>query len=149
MSFWKSTRTFELDTLVHAPVEQVRQLFADPRLWIRLHPLITEIEEEAENPGFFRIRETVRVAGIPIDNRYRARITPHDAGVDSEAWSAPAIHLDNRLRWYAEGSSTRIRETCHVEAPSPLAAYVTRTAQRAHREQLERVGETLDGAAQT
>lgn len=147
MSLWKSQRSFEIDTLVQAPVERVRALFADPQRWIRLHPLIQEIIEEAGNPGFFQIREVVRFAGIPIDNRYRARIAPHDAGVDSEAWSSPAIHVDNRLRWFAEGSATRIREACSIEAPAPLADYVTRTARRAHEEQLDRVRDTLDTAA--
>jgi ligand-binding SRPBCC domain-containing protein len=148
MSLWKSRRSFEIDTLVRAPLERVRALFADPQRWVRLHPLIQDLVEEAENPGFFQIRELVRFAGIPIDNRYRARIARHDAGVDTEAWSAPAIHVDNRLRWFAEGSSTRLRETCSIEAPAPLAGYVTRTARRAHEQQLERVRATLDGATQ-
>lgn len=144
MPFWITERRFEIDTLVRAPVDHVRSLLDDPRKWVGFQPLILSIEEEPSRPGFYRIAERLRVAGIPMRNEYRARIAPHEGGVDSEAWSAPFIHVDNQLRWTAEGSSTRLSETSRLEGPAPLMGYVLRTARHAHMAMLERIRDEIE-----
>lgn len=143
-SFWKSEREFDIAVLIARPVEVVRGLLAEPLAWVGLQPLVTAVIKEPDRPGFFTISERLTFAGVPMNNRYRARISPHHDGVDSEAWSAPAIHLQNRLRWVAEGAATRLSENVRIEAPWPFMSYVVRTARSAHLAMLERIRDAAE-----
>lgn len=144
MSLWKAERTFDIDTLIRAPLEKVRSLLDDPQKWVRFQPLVIGIAGEPSRPGFYRLTERLEIAGLPVQFGYRARIEPHADGVDSEAWSVPFIHVDNRLRWTTEGSATRLSERSHLEGPAPLMSYVLRTAQRAHMAMLERIRDEIE-----
>lgn len=145
MSFWIAERSFDIDTLIRAPLAEVRSFLDDPQKWVGFQPLILGITEEPSRPGFYRIKERLEVAGVPVKFGYRARIEPHDGGVDSEAWTAPFIHVANRLRWTAEGSSTRLSESSHLDGPRPLMSFVLRTAKTAHIAMLERIRREIEG----
>lgn len=147
MSFWLSQRRFEIEALVRAGTAEVRGAFADPTWWLRLHPLITGVVERPPGSGLYDITERVPFAGLSIPNQYRVRSSPHEHGVDSEAWSVPAIHITSRLTWTAEGEATRIREATWIDVPAPVARFVARTARRAHVEQLDRIRSALEATA--
>lgn len=147
MSFWLSSRGFELQIKVRARLDVVRAAFADPTRWLRHHPLITDVVEQPEGSGIYQVTERVPFAGLPIPNRYRVRSAPHEHGVESEAWSAPSIHITSSLTWAEDGEATRIREVTQIKVPFPVASFVARTAEKAHVEQLERIRTLLEEEA--
>jgi hypothetical protein len=130
--------------LVRAPEGEVRDFLSDPRAWILLQPLVRGLDPQPGEPGLYRVTERLKLLGIPVPHRYRAKVVPHDAGVDSEAWSVPFIHLRNLIRWAPVSDGTRVQETVRVTAPAPLVGYVCRTAERAHRTMLERIGAAVE-----
>ena len=133
-----------IDRIARVPVDAVRRLFADTERWVRLQPLVIDMRAETDQPHCYRITDRLRFLGVPFRHHYRARIEPHAEGVDSEAWSRPAIHLRNRITWVAEGEHTRIEESVRVEAPRTLLRLTIKTARRAHGEMLDRICAELE-----
>ncbi|MFO0590416.1 MAG: SRPBCC family protein [Polyangiaceae bacterium] len=148
MAFWMSRRSFEIDLLVRAPLDVVRAQFVEPTRWLRSHPLITDVVPRPGEPGGYDIHEIVRFLGVNVNNKYRVRIAVHEDGVDSEAWSSPAISIQSRLAWRADGDGTRIHEETVIDVPLPVASFVQRTARRAHEDQLGRLRDEIEGASQ-
>lgn len=144
MAFLKSERRFDIDTLIQADVDTIREALGDPKKWLGFQPLIVQFHEEAGRPGFYRVRDRLAFLGLSFEAEYRARIEPHSDGVDSEAWSVPFIHLTVRLRWTAEGASTRLTEQTTIEAPAPVMSYVERTARESHRAMYERLRAAIE-----
>jgi hypothetical protein len=140
--------TFHSEAFARAAPEAVRAVLADPERWIRLQPLVIEVEPDPSAPGFFHITDRLRVAGFPVVTRYRARIGEvADGALDSEAWSSPFIHVENRLRWAAEGEGTRVREASTITAPRPLLGFTVRTARPAHVRMVEAIAAAAEGLA--
>ncbi|MEZ4295222.1 MAG: hypothetical protein R3B70_09625 [Polyangiaceae bacterium] len=142
-SIWIGESSFEHVRRVRASVEDARALFGDVHGWVKMQPLVLALDELPGEAGMYRVTERVIVGGLPVRSQYRAWISPGPDGVRSEAWSKPAVHLRNWLGWKAEGDELALMESVHVEAPRPLLAFVTRTAQRAHGTMLDRVVNAL------
>ncbi len=137
---------FEHEVFIPAPPEAVLAHLARPEDWIHLQPLVIAVEPSPRHPGQLLITDKLEFAGRAFRLRYRAHVLPVPDGLDAHAWSAPFVHVFNRLRCLPARGGTVLRETSTLEAPRPLLGYTVRTARAAHATLLANLGAKVLGA---
>jgi hypothetical protein len=141
------TRTLVTEALVDAAPALVLAALDDVPAFIHLNPLVSALERDAHDAHTYLVTDRLRVLGVPLHIRYRARIVRVAEGLDSEVWTSPAIHMENELRVLPEGAGARLREVVRLTAPRLLAAYAAGQAKAAHRALLDRLKARVEAAA--
>ncbi|KUH93373.1 hypothetical protein [Mycobacterium sp. IS-3022] len=128
---------------VCAPPADVRAFYVDLDNIATVHPLVGAVRSTAriqvEN-GYqqsYRVTDRIRIGPITLRTTYRARLTvPATGEVTAEARQFPGVRLRSLVGFDSTPCGTRVTERICIEAPRPLAPFVTREAVKAHREML-------------
>ncbi|MCV7238839.1 polyketide cyclase / dehydrase and lipid transport [Mycolicibacterium celeriflavum] len=128
---------------VCAPPADVRAFYVDLDNIATVHPLVVAVRATARIPveqGYrqsYRVTDRIRMGPVTLRTTYRARLTvPVTGDVTAEAQQFPGVRLRALVGFDSTSCGTRVTERICIEAPRPLAPFVTREAVKAHREML-------------
>ncbi|KUH95532.1 SRPBCC family protein [Mycobacterium sp. IS-1556] len=128
---------------VPAPPADVRAFYVDLDNIATVHPLVVAVRSTAHiqvEHGYqqsYRVTDRIRLGPATLRTTYRARLTvPVTGEVTAEARQFPGVRLRSRVGFDPTPCGTRVTERICIQAPRPLASFVTRQAVNAHREML-------------
>ena len=101
--------------------------------------MVVKVEIDQHQLGYYTVTNRFGSGRLSFTVRYRAWMMIVEDGIDSAAWSFPRVHLRSKWRFLPHVDGTLARETVDIAMPSPVAAYVLRTARSAHQELLLRL----------
>jgi len=138
------SRSFDIETTIHAAIDVVRDAISTPEKLSRLHPFVISVEPVSLQPNTYEIIDRLHFFGIPYRLRYRTRMLFSPEGIDSEVWAPLQFHHLGQIRLSSVPEGTLVREHVAMQAPWPLANYALRNAEQAHREMLSRLKQRVE-----
>jgi hypothetical protein len=138
-------RSFVNELVIRAEPGQVLAAVSDPLAFARLNPLVVEVTIDPARPGFYHVVDRFGRGRLALRTRYRAWMAVVEDGIDSAAWSFPRVHLRSTWRFLPHAQGTLARESVEITAPAPVAGFVARTAQDAHRDLLLALKARVEG----